>query len=138
MPSTQSEPRLILIAERDENVRELQRHFLSKAGFMVEFADDGESALARARIALVSLVVTEIFIPKIDGLALCRRLRADPLTKDVPVIVFSILASAGRATEAGASAFLRKPFVESVFLTAVHELIGTKPILMKEHQWSSQ
>lgn len=133
-----TEPRLILIAERDENVRELQRHFLTKAGFMVEFADDGESALARARIALVSLVVTEIFIPKIDGLALCRRLRADPLTEQVPVIVFSILASAGRAAEAGASTFLRKPFVESTFLAAVHELIGTKPILMKENQWASQ
>jgi CheY-like chemotaxis protein len=134
----QSEPRLILIAERDENVRALQRHFLGKAGFIVEFADDGEAALARARTAHVSLVVTEIFIPKVDGLALCRRLRADPLTELVPVIVFSILASAGRAAEAGASAFLRKPFVESVFLAAVHELIGASPIRKKEHQWALQ
>jgi CheY-like chemotaxis protein len=138
MQSIKNEPRLILIAERDENVRELQRHFLTNAGFIVEFADDGESALARARMAHVSLVVTEIFIPKIDGLALCRRLRSDPQTQHVPVMVFSILASSARAAEAGASAFLRKPFVESVFLAAVHDLIGATPIRIKDHQWASQ
>ena len=72
------EKRVILIAERDQNVRELQQFFLERAGFAVEFADDGEAALERARSAPPALVVTEILIPKLDGLALCRRLREDP------------------------------------------------------------
>jgi CheY-like chemotaxis protein len=124
--------RVILIAERDQTVRELQRYFLDRAGFAVEFADDGQAALDRARLALPALVVTEILITRIDGLALCRRLREDPLTRDIPVIVFSILAAAARAGEAGASAFLRKPLVESVFVAAVQDLLAPRPSAVME------
>jgi CheY-like chemotaxis protein len=115
---------LVLIAERDLQVRRLQQHFLTDSGYAVAFADDGESALERARAELPALVVTEILIPKLDGLALCRRLREDPLTRDVPVLVFSILSAQVRASEAGADAFLRKPLVDSTFLAAVQELIA--------------
>src|ERR1700742_4388204 len=57
--------RTILIAERDRNVRDLERHFLETVGFSVEFADDGVAALSRARLALPQLVITEILIPKL-------------------------------------------------------------------------
>ena len=92
------DPPAILIAERDQTVRELQRFFLEGAGFRVEFADDGQAALDRARLTLPTLVVTEILIPKLDGLTLCRRLREDPATSAIPVVVFSILAAAARAS----------------------------------------
>ncbi len=127
---------VLLIAERDPSVRELQRHFLERAGFALEFVDDGESALERARAERPSLLVTEILIPRLDGLALCRRLKEDPLTREIPVMVFSILAAAARAEEAGASAFLRKPFVESAFLTKVRELIAAQPTGAREEQWA--
>jgi two-component system response regulator MprA len=126
-----------LIAERDQIVRELQQYFLSKAGFAVEFVDDGQAAFERARVARPSLIVTEVLIPKLDGLALCRRLREDPLTKEIPVIVFSILAAAARAAEAGANACLRKPLVESVFVAAVQSLIEVQPTKVLEEQWTS-
>lgn len=125
---------VLLIAERDQNVRELQEHFLAQAGFAVEFVDDGQAALERAQLTRPALIVTEILLPKIDGLALCRRLRADPLTHNIPVIVFSILAAAARASEAGASAFLRKPLVESIFVAAVQELIAAQPTGATEEQ----
>lgn len=137
MPGQPPEALVVLIAERDENVRELQRYFLGKAGFGVEFADDGHAALERARLTLPSLVVTEILIPKLDGLSLCRRLREDPLTRSVPVLVFSILAASARAAEAGANAYLRKPFVESSFLAAVQSLVGAQPSGVMEEQWVS-
>ena len=114
-----SECALILIAERDQRVREFEQYFLEKQGLTVEFADDGEAALELARLHQPSVVVAEILIPKIDGLALCRQLRADPITSHIPVIIFSLLAAAARASEAGAIAFLRKPLVESVFVSAV-------------------
>lgn len=129
--------RAILIAERDQNVRELQSYFLGKAGFTVEFADDGRVALERAREARPALIVTEILIPQLDGLALCRRLREDPITRDIPLVVFSFLAAAARASEAGADAFLRKPLVESVFVSTVRQLIAEPPE-KKENQWASQ
>jgi CheY-like chemotaxis protein len=134
MQSAHPENRVVLIAERDQTVRELQQFFLEKAGFAVEFADDGEAALERARLAPPALVVTEILIPKVDGLALCRRLRDDPATRGVPVIVFSILSAAARAAEAGASAFLRKPLVESVFVAAVRDLAAAQPTADLEEQ----
>jgi len=115
---------LILIVERDQKVRELQRHFLEDAGFAVAFADEGESALESARLDLPAAIVTEILIPKLDGLALCRRLREEPRTQHIPVLVFSILAAEGRAGEAGASAFLRKPLVASIFVDSVRGLIA--------------
>jgi CheY-like chemotaxis protein len=138
MPSAHPYPTVILIAERDQNVRELQGYFLGRAGLAVEFADDGAAALERAREVRPAVVVTEILIPRLDGLALCRRLREDPLTRDIPVIVFSILAAAGRAAEAGASAFLRKPLVESVFVAAVQELVAARPTAAMEEPCPSR
>jgi CheY-like chemotaxis protein len=128
----------VLIAERDQTVRALQRVFLERAGLVVEFADDGLAALERALREPPAVVVTEILLPKLDGLTLCRRLREAPPTRDVPVIVFSILAAAGRAAEAGAGAFLRKPLVESTFVAAVTGAIATQPPATTEQQWASR
>ena len=134
------EPRspTILIAERDQTVRDLQRFFLERAGFTVEFADDGVHAFEQSLVSRPALVITEILIPKLDGLALCRRLREDPRTHDIPVIVFSILAAAGRASEAGATVFLRKPLVDSIFVAAVQELVAAQPTGAVEEQWASR
>lgn len=138
MQSPHPGTRVILIAERDQQVRKLQQHFLTEAGYAVEFADDGESALDRTRLVLPAVVVTEILIPRLDGLALCRRLRDDPLTREMPVLVFSILAAEVRAREAGASAFLRKPLVDSIFVAAVQELITVPTTPAKEQQWPTK
>jgi CheY-like chemotaxis protein len=126
--------RTILIAERDKNVRELQSHFLTTAGFSVEFVDDGQAALTQARLRAPVLVIAEILLPKIDGLTLCRELRSDPSTRDIPVLVFSILAAAARAEEAGASAFLRKPLVASVFLETIEGVIAPRAPATTEQQ----
>ena len=131
-------PTLVLIAERDQSVRALQRFFLERAGLAVEFADDGLAALERAMREPPAVVVTEILVPKLDGLTLCRRLRDEPATAQVPVVVFSMLAAAARATEAGARAFLRKPLVESTFVAAVLGAIATQPPATTEQQWASR
>ena len=129
---------MILIAERDQSVRALERHFLERAGFEVEFADDGLTMLERVRATRPAVIVTEILIPKLDGLTLCRRLHEDRSTRDIPVIVFSILSAAPRAAEAGAFAFLRKPLVESVFVGIIQEAIAAQPTQAKEKQWAPQ
>lgn len=138
MQSQDPESRTVLIAERDQSVRKLQAFFLEREGFIVEFADDGASALERARLTPPALVITEILIPGLDGLALCRALREDPLTRDTPVMVFSILGAAQRAAEAGATAFLRKPLVDSIFVAAVQDLIAAQHPRPTEKQWASK
>jgi CheY-like chemotaxis protein len=117
---------LILVVERDPNVRELEAYFLEEAGFSVEFAEDGVSALARACELRPDILITEILVPKLDGLALCRKLKAEPATRSIAVLVFSILMAAGRAREAGADAFLRKPLVESRLVDTVRELMAAR------------
>lgn len=117
---------LILVVERDPHVRELESYFLEEAGFSVEFSEDGLSALDRARQLDPDILITEILVPRLDGLALCRRLKDEPATRHIAVLVFSILMAAGRAREAGADAFLRKPLVESRLVDTVRELMAAR------------
>ena len=134
-----AEPQRILIAERDEAIRELQQYFLERAGFITDFAADGQVALDVVRLNPPTLIIAEILIPGIDGLALCRRLHDDPVTADIPVLIFSILNAGARAREAGAKGFLRKPIIESTFLATIHKLIAAHPLVVsKEPQWTSQ
>lgn len=134
-----AEPPSILIAESDQIVRDLQQYFLESAGYVVEFVSDGEAALSAARRHLPSLIVSEILIPKLDGLALCRQLRADALTRDIPVIIFSILNAAARAQEAGAQAFLRKPLIESTFISTIRSLVTPQSsVTLEQPKWASQ
>jgi CheY-like chemotaxis protein len=121
---------IILVVERDPHVRELEAFFLNEAGYAVEFTEDGPSALERARQLRPELVITEVLVPKLDGLALCRELKNDPQTADIMVLIFSILAASTRAREAGADAFLMKPLAERRLVDTVRELIGKhgKPV----------
>jgi len=121
---------IILVVDRDPHVRELEAHFLNQAGYSVEFEQDGRGALSQAQKIVPDIVITEILVPMLDGLALCRRLKADPATRDTIVVVFSILAAAGRAREAGADAFLLKPLAEHILVDTVRQLLdarGAKP-----------
>lgn len=114
---------LILVVERDPHVRELERFFLNEAGYEVEFTSDGVSALERARELQPKIVITEILVPGLDGLALCKRLKADPELSHVRVLIFSILSAATRAREAGADAFLSKPLAEHRLVDTVRKLM---------------
>jgi CheY-like chemotaxis protein len=131
---TRDDREVILIAERDRHVRELQEFYLTRAGFALEFVDDGELALDAARRLMPRAVVCEILLPKVDGLTLCRRLKGDPATNSIAVIVFSILAAGIRAHEAGADAFLRKPIIESTFLATIRDTVAAKHLTLMERQ----
>ena len=135
--SAESPESTVLLVERDQAVRDLQGFFLKRAGLTPVFFDNGQSALDSAILSPPAVVVTEILIPGMDGLALCRRLSEHPATRTTPVLVFSILAAAGRAQEAGAKAFLRKPLVESSFIDTIQELLAAHPTEM-EGQWASR
>lgn len=123
---------LILVVEKDPHVRELEAHFLGEAGYSVLFVADGVSALEQARQHEPDVIITEILVPKLDGLALCRQLKADPRTRGISVLVFSILAASVRAREAGADAFLMKPLAEHRLITAVQNLLALRPPLPSE------
>lgn len=117
---------LILVVERNPVVQRLEKFFLEQAGYTVEFASDGLTALARARELLPSILVTEIMVPKLDGLSLCRALKSDPGTQEIVVLMFSTLHAEDRAREAGADAFLYKPLNEQLLIETVQGLIALR------------
>jgi len=117
---------LILVVERNPAVQRLERFFLEQAGYLVEFASDGVSALARAQELCPRIVVTEILVPRLDGLSLCRALKSDPRTSSIVVLVFSHLYAADRALEAGADAFIVKPIDEERLLETVSKLLDIR------------
>jgi CheY-like chemotaxis protein len=125
-PGLVEDKALILVVERDPHIKKLERFFLEQAGHRVEFADDGLQGLARARVVRPCIVVTEIMLPGLDGLKICRALKSDPATRSIPVLVFSILSAEDRALEAGADAFLRKPLDDARLVDAVMKLLRAR------------
>lgn len=115
---------LLLIVERDPAVRRLERFFLEDAGFCVELAEDGLDGLNRARALRPAIVITEILLPRVDGLSVCRALKAEPSTRKMAILVFSVLAAEERAIEAGADAFLRKPIDDGLLIGTVRSLLS--------------
>jgi DNA-binding response OmpR family regulator len=122
-PPDTSDKALILVVERDPHIKKLERFFLEQAGYRIEFADDGKQGLERARALLPRIVVTEIMLPRLDGLRVCRELKADSATRHIVVLVFSILSAEDRALEAGADAFLRKPLDDAQLVDTVTKLL---------------
>ena len=79
-----------------------------------------------ARDMKPDIIITEVLVPKLDGLALCRAIRQEADLKATVVLVFSILAAHGRAREAGADAFLMKPLAEQRLVQTVRELLAQR------------
>jgi CheY-like chemotaxis protein len=122
--STNRQRALILVVERNPIVQRLERFFLEQAGYSVEFANDGLMALRRAQELRPSIIVTEILVPKLDGLSLCRELKGDPETSHIKVLIFSHLHAQDRADEVGADAFLVKPINDELLIETVEKLIA--------------
>ena len=123
-PGSHESRAIILAVERDPHVRDLESFFLNEAGFEVAFASDGEAALTLARELRPDIVITEVLVPKMDGLALSRAIKSDADLRHTMVLVFSILAAQSRAIEAGADAFLMKPLAERRLVDTVRELLA--------------
>jgi CheY-like chemotaxis protein len=126
LPGDADQQALILVVERNPAVQRLERYFLEQAGYSVEFATDGLAALERARLLKPKIIVTEILVPKLDGLSLCRALKSDPETRNILVLVFSHLHAEDRAREAEADAFLFKPLNEETLIETVAKLIALR------------
>ena len=130
-PGGQSTRLLILLAEHDPYAAELQEYFLKTEGFEVEVALGDEAARRSFHDNSPSLVVVELLISGGAGFSLCRHFKQQ---HDVPVIAVSVLEGQGRAMEAGADAFLRKPLEPLQFVSTVRDLLGSSAFLLSPGQ----
>ncbi len=119
-------PPLVLLAEDDADTRAMYAAFLGFSGLEVMQAEDGWRALEAARRTPPDVVVTDIAMPRMDGVELCRHLRQEAPTHDVPVIMVSALALATvheSAARAGCAEVLIKPCFPDVLLAAVQRAL---------------
>lgn len=103
----------ILYVEDNEFNRKIVRHLLARTTYRLIEAFDGEAGVATAREARPDLVIMDIQLPKLSGLEATRQLSAAPETQGIPVIVITSFALAGdeqKARDAGAAAYLAKPY----------------------------
>ena len=103
----------IMVVDDEEDIRELIAYNLKKDGFTVSIASDGEEALKQIRAGHFDLLVLDLMLPGIQGMELCRTVRNDPKTKDLPIIM---LTAKGEEVdrilglEIGADDYITKPF----------------------------
>ncbi|MEO6172331.1 MAG: response regulator [Arenimonas sp.] len=126
--NTSSRRRRVLVVDDSISVRELVRQLLAARGFEVQVAVDGMDAWSRLREWPCDLVVTDVDMPRMDGIELTRSIKQDPRLRDLPVIIVSYRdrpEDRGRGLEVHADAYLTKSdFQEHGFLDVVHSLIG--------------
>ncbi|GAA4586797.1 CheY-like chemotaxis protein [Actinoplanes octamycinicus] len=116
---------MIVVAEDHEDIRYVLKRSLERAGHRVVVAEDGAAALAAVREHRPDLVVTDVDMPRMTGLDLCRAIRADDDLRHIPVVVASgsLMPGDAQASDAGASATLLKPFVPAQLLALVAALL---------------
>lgn len=123
--SSASDARVLLV-EDDPELTEFVRFMLEQEKYQVITAGDGENALVKARTERPDLILLDVLLPKIHGFEVCQRLRQDPATCLIPIImVTSLTAIKDRITgfKLGADEYVSKPFEPVELLARVERLI---------------
>jgi two-component system response regulator MprA len=117
-------PANILVVEDDRSISTVLRRGLTFEGYRVEVADTGVQALDIARLRMPDIVILDIMIPGVDGLEVCRRIRA--AGEDVPILMLTArdeVADRVAGLDAGADDYLVKPFAFEELLARVRALL---------------
>jgi two-component system, cell cycle response regulator DivK len=119
----------VLLIEDNEANRHLATFLLEKLGCEVRHAGDGAQGLALAESLKPALIVLDIQMPEMDGYEVATRLRANPTTTDIPILVVTSYAQAGdkqRALALGVADYLEKPFEPDDFINRVVRLLPAR------------
>ena len=114
----------VLLVDDEESVQKLLTYPLEREGYTVVQARDGEEALERYRETPVDLVILDLMLPRLDGLAVCRRLREE--RSAVPIIMLTARGDEGDKVlglELGADDYITKPFSIREFMSRVRALL---------------
>ena len=118
-------PRILIADDNQANAELLEAH-LDGTGFDTRITANGEDALAAARDWNPDVVLLDVMMPKLSGFEVCRRLRADPATKDTAVLMVTALDQANdveTAVETGTDDFITKPINKTELLLRVRALL---------------
>lgn len=118
--------RKIIIVDDDTVVRKLLEAFLTKEGYQVSVACDGEEGLGRIREAKPDAVILDVKMPKMDGYEVLAALKRDETVKDIPVIMVSSMEMEGdiqKGMSLGAAHYLTKPVQNDALLECIKAVL---------------
>ncbi|GAB3874809.1 response regulator [Dactylosporangium cerinum] len=117
----------VLVAEDDSDIRDLFTMILESAGAAVVAVNSGGAALEALRSQQFDLLVTDMWMPQVSGLDLCKAVRADPATAGLPILMLSAYGRMGGPAEAmmaGATEYHTKPIRPGVLVGKADALLG--------------
>ncbi len=119
-------PSRVLIVEDEPDIRALVVHHLKREGYQVSAASNGEDALRQVQAAPPDLVLLDLMMPAMDGLEVCRRLRQDPATASLPIVMLTAKGDEVDRVlglEIGADDYVVKPFSPKELLARVRAVL---------------
>jgi len=116
----------VLVVDDEREILELVKYNLAKDGYAVACVSSGEDALAATRSTMPDIIILDLMLPGVDGLEVCRRLKNDPKTAHIPIVMLT--AKGGEADivaglELGAADYVTKPFSPRVLLARVKAVL---------------
>ena len=123
------DPPLVLVVDDTANVRELIRVNLTLEGFAVRMASDGQEALDLVPELNPDLITLDVVMPRVDGLTVATRLKTNPATASIPIVMVTARAQTAdrdKARRAGVDAYLTKPFEPSELVETVRNLLDNR------------
>ena len=128
MDTTRRAPRILIADDKPQGV-ELLEAYLSDTDYETRAATDGEATLLAVREWQPDLILLDVMMPKLSGFEVCKRLKADPATKGIAVIMVTALdqpSDVDRAVEVGTNDFLTKPINKTELLLRIRAMLATR------------
>jgi class 3 adenylate cyclase len=135
-----SPPRILVVDDVSSNV-DILRARLAAHGYEVVTASDGEEALVAVREQLPDLIVLDVMMPKLDGIEVCRRLRADPAGPFIPIILLTARSDPNdvvAALDAGGDEYLTKPVDQAALMARVRSMLRIKALQDQVREQAAQ
>src|SRR5437879_2738981 len=113
-----------MLADDDPTIRLLVHATLRNDAYELIEASDGVQALDLAREQMPDLILLDVSMPKLDGLEVCRRLKADPLTRGIKIIMLTARVLDEQSESLGADGYFTKPFSPLALLGKIGDFLG--------------
>jgi two-component system, cell cycle response regulator len=118
----------IVIVDDASSILHLLQHTVSLLGWTSDVATNGEDALAIAERVKPALVLSDVNMPKMDGFALLRLLKSNPVLAHVPVVLMSGLVGEAEANAADCAAYFAKPFQINAIIQTLPQFVDQEPV----------